>query len=281
MFPKIGPLNSYGLMMAIGFWAAWLAALHRARKENIDGKHISDMLIVAMISGVMGARILYIIQFNDRFASFWDFFKIWQGGLVFYGGMVAATVALVIFIYLRKLPLPKIADVAGPPVALGLVFGRIGCFLFGCCYGRVAENLFFAVRFPPGSPASNTYAGGVEASPPIIPTQLISSFDNLLVFLAATFFFRYRHRYGESFLVFAMLYGVHRFLVEILRGDSARPLLNMSMSQSLSLVLVIIALALFVRSRLLPGNIEAAPAAASNPAAASKGKKRSRGKASR
>jgi len=262
-------------MMAIGFWAAWLAALHRARKENIDGKHISDMLIVAMISGVVGARILYIIQFRENFANFWDIFKIWQGGLVFYGGLVAATIALMVFIYRRKLPLPKMADVVGPPVALGLVFGRIGCFLYGCCYGRVAENLFFAVRFPPGSPASIKYAGGIETSPPIIPTQLISSLDNLLVFLAATFLFRSRHRYGESFLVFAMLYGVHRFLVEILRGDSARPLLNMSMSQSLSLVLVIVTLALFVRSRLLPGNIEAAPAAPP------KGKKRSKGKSSK
>jgi len=272
MFPKIGPLNSYGLMMAIGFWAAWLSAPHRARKENIDGKHISDMLIVAMISGVVGARVLHIIQFWESYSSFWQIFEIWQGGLVFYGGLVAATIALVIFIHKRKLPLAKMADIAGPPVALGLVFGRIGCFLFGCCYGRVAENLFFAVRFPPGSPASIKYAGGLEASPPIIPTQLISSFDNLLVFFVATFFFRYRHRYGESFLVFAMLYGVHRFLVEILRGDSARPLLNMSMSQSLSLVLVIVTLALFVRSRLLPGNIEAAAPEAPQDKKRAKGK---------
>jgi len=290
MFPTVfGPIHTYGLMLLIGFYAGWLLALRRARKEGVAGKHISDMLVYTVVSGIIGARLLYVITEWNSFNSFADCFKIWQGGLVFYGGLAAGTVTLVIVIVRRRLSIPKIADILAPSIALGLVFGRIGCFAYGCCQGIVAEHFPLSVQFPgrfiaagidrvnqkilvepDGSPAFLEHVRqglipipkvpGPSHSLPVYPAQLMESFDSLLICLLLLFFFRHRKRYGEVFLLFGALYSLQRFFLEMIRADNP-PLpffFNLTISQAGSLAFGIFCVIMFIRSRLLPANVAAA-----------------------
>jgi len=288
LFPFI---HTYGLMLAIGFYSAWVLALRRARKEGVDGKHISDLLIYTIISGVFGARLLYVLTEWNTFESFWDIFRIWQGGLVFYGGLATGTATLIAVIVRRKLSIAKIADTLGPAIALGLMFGRIGCFSYGCCWGQTAPPHYpLAVQFPgrfepmvhkgtgevelvpEGSPAFMQHAtdpatrdqiprkAGPARSLPVYPAQLFESFDSLLICLITSFYFRFRRRYGEVFLLFGFLYSLQRFILEFCRADN-RPLpffAGLTISQAVSLVFGAFCVVMFIRSRLLPGNVVAA-----------------------
>jgi len=269
-------------MLLIGFYAGWMMALHRARKEGVEGKHISDMLVYTVISGIIGARALYVITEWNHFDSFWEIFEIWHGGLVFYGGLATGTVTLMTVIIRRKLSIAKIADILGPALALGLAFGRIGCLAYGCCWGVVDTECPIAIRFPgrfvsdnglvrpEGSPAFMQHVAdglieipeepGPSKSLPVVPTQPISSVDCLLISLITAFYFRFRRRYGEVFLLFGLLYSAHRFAIEIFRADNPSFWNGMTISQTVSLVFGILCLAMLVRARLLPPNVRAAGA---------------------
>ena len=137
-------------MIALAFLAGLWTATRRARRENISGEKIADIVLWLMIGAIIGARFVYVTTYwKDEFADqpFSEIFMIQHGGLVYYGGLIGATIAGIIYIRWKKLPLWKIADVLAPSIALGNVFGRIGCLLNGCCYGR-ACSLPWAIRFP-------------------------------------------------------------------------------------------------------------------------------------
>ena len=143
------PLHSYGLMLVIGFYSAYFLGRWRVKKEGLDPKVMIDILLIGAALGIVGARVFYVIQYSDRVRGFVDVFAIWNGGLVFYGGLITATIGLIIYIRRKKLPLWKLADAVAPAIMVGLMFGRIGCFLNGCCWGAVCEPSFpLAVRFP-------------------------------------------------------------------------------------------------------------------------------------
>ena len=143
------PIHSYGLMLVVAFYSAYFIARWRARREGIDPERMTDILLIAAVSGIVGARVLYIIQYRDQIKGVLDFFAIWKGGLVFYGGLILAIISLSIYVARKKLPLWKVADAAAPAIMIGLAIGRIGCFLNGCCWGERAEDNFpLAVRFP-------------------------------------------------------------------------------------------------------------------------------------
>ena len=136
--------------MALAFLAGLWTATRRARRENISGESIADVTLWLMAGGIVGARIVYVTtywkeEFADQQVS--EIFMIRHGGLVYYGGLIGATLAGIIYIRWKKMPFWKIADVLAPSIALGNVFGRIGCLLNGCCYGRACD-LPWAIRFP-------------------------------------------------------------------------------------------------------------------------------------
>ena len=288
MLPTIfGPIHTYGLMLAIGFYAGWLLAVRRARKEGVEARHVSDLLIYTVISGIIGARLLYVITEWQSFDTVWDMFKIWQGGLVFYGGLATGTATLITVLVRRKLSIAKIADILAPSIALGLIFGRIGCFAYGCCWGDVAPPQYpLAVQFPGrfvamvnkdtgeiekvpvGSPAFEQQAReglipvpktpGVSASLPVYPTQLFESLDALTICIVLSLFYRHRKRYGEVFVLFGFLYSLQRYVLEIYRADNPIWLFGLTQSQVVSLVFGACCVIMFVRSRLLPANVAVA-----------------------
>ncbi len=125
--------------MPLAFLAGLWTATLRARRANIPGERIADIVLWLMVGAILGARVVYVTTYwKDEFADqpLSEIFMIQHGGLVYYGGLIGATLAGFIYIRWKKMPLWKVADVLAPSFALGNVFGRIGCLLNGCCYGR-------------------------------------------------------------------------------------------------------------------------------------------------
>lgn len=135
-------------MMVIGFLCALYLARWRARKLRENPLHITNFAVYILIAGVIGARIMYVIHNISEYRDApLRALSIWEGGLEFVGGVIAATLVMIFYSRKVKLPVLKYLDILAPAVMLGLAFGRIGCLLNGCCFGQ-PSNLPWAIRFP-------------------------------------------------------------------------------------------------------------------------------------
>ena len=142
------PMYGFGAMLFICFVAVTLWGSWRAKRTaGMPPERFQDMVIWLFVAGIVGARILYMIQYSDRFPSdiggrVLAFFKIWEGGIIFYGSALGGVIGYLLFyrIVLRRLQVPgwRLADAVAPLLALGLAVGRIGCYLNGCCWGQAA-----------------------------------------------------------------------------------------------------------------------------------------------
>ena len=152
------PIRGYGVMLLIAVMSGVVLSVYRARQMGIDPEIVLSLAFWMLLPGIVGARLFYIVEYWDEKyraptlgESLAAMINIAEGGLVVYGGMIAAGVALIIFVYKNRLPCLAMSDLIAPGVVLGMALGRIGCFLNGCCYGGACE-LPWAVRFPMGSP---------------------------------------------------------------------------------------------------------------------------------
>lgn len=205
-------LYTYGLFVGLGFLAAVYFASYRAKKEGIPQDKITDLFVVILASSILGARFLYVfINFNEFKSDFFAVFKIWNGGLVFYGGFIAALISAFLFIKLSRLPLGRVADITAPAVAIGHTLGRIGCFFAGCCYGKVCE-LPWAVTFEDKASLAPLHIN-------LHPTQLYESISNLILFFILILVDKRKKYDGMTFWVYIFLYGLLRSFIEIFRGD--------------------------------------------------------------
>jgi phosphatidylglycerol:prolipoprotein diacylglycerol transferase len=202
----------YGVMVATAFMAGLWTASRRALNSGISCEKILDLGPWLIVGTIVGARALYVFSYwREQFAGqpITEIFMVWKGGLVYYGGLIGASLAGILYARLKVLPLWKLADVLAPSIALGCVFGRIGCLLNGCCYGRESD-LPWAIHFPAGH---QTYPHGVH------PTQVYDSLLNLLLYFGLAWLYRRRKFDGEVFATYLVGYAVFRSLVEIFRGD--------------------------------------------------------------
>ena len=218
MFPiliQIGPfvLHTYGLMVAIGFLLALTVARRQFQRFGLPLDRLDPMVLYLMIFGLLGARALYFALESsatlrvDPFA----FFRLWEGGLVFYGAVIAGVLTLTVLSRRYGVRFISLTDAFAAPLLLGHALGRVGCFAAGCCYGRPTE-LPWGVSF--SHPASLA-----PRFTPLHPTQLYESAGNLLLFFAALWLSRRERRPGMLTAFYAVSYGLFRFLVEFLRGD--------------------------------------------------------------
>ncbi|MDD4940536.1 MAG: prolipoprotein diacylglyceryl transferase [Candidatus Omnitrophica bacterium] len=256
----VGPVTvySYGFMLALAFIIGTILAQARARRQNISPDAIMDLVFAILVSSILGARVLYVAV-NWRFyqAHPFDIVKVWEGGLVFYGGFILALFVAVWFMRARKLSFGTIADIMAPSVALGIALGRIGCFLNGCCYGAVSGR--WGVAFPcrDGSPVCAQQAAdglislSARQSLPVLPTQLYSAFLALLIFAALLALERYKKFDGFLFWLLALMYGAGRFFIEGVRYyEEAFMIGPLTISQAISAGLFGIAGAvLIIRSK--------------------------------
>jgi phosphatidylglycerol:prolipoprotein diacylglycerol transferase len=211
---QLGPLDIYwyGVMIALAFLVGLWTATRRARRENISGEKIADVVLWLMIGAIVGARAGYVAtHWREEFASqpLPEIFMIRHGGLVYYGGLIGAMIAGFSYVRWKKLPQWKVADVLAPSCALGNVFGRIGCLLYGCCYGR-ACRLPWAIRFPPSHPT-----GGA----PVHPTEIYDAVNNFILYLLLAWLFRRKKFDGQVFATYLVGYAITRTFMEYFRGD--------------------------------------------------------------
>ena len=201
-------------MIALAFLAGLWTATRRARREKISAEAIGDVTLWVMIGTILGARAVYVATYwQDEFAGqpLSEIFAIWHGGLVFYGGLIGAVLAGAIYLRWKKMPLWKTADVLAPSIALGSVFGRIGCLLNGCCYGRACD-LPWAIRFPPDNPLG-------APTTPVHPTEIYDALLNLGLYAFLAWLFRRKKFDGQVFATYLICYAVTRSFVELFRGD--------------------------------------------------------------
>ena len=146
-------VKSYGTMMVIGFLVAVALMRRFMKRSGQNPEFITNVAMYALISGIIGARVFYVIHHHDVFIGrFGDVFAVWQGGLEFLGGVLTGIVFLWLYLWKQKLPKRLYLDILAIGLMIGLGFGRIGCFLNGCCYGK-CTSASVAVQFPYGSPA--------------------------------------------------------------------------------------------------------------------------------
>jgi phosphatidylglycerol:prolipoprotein diacylglycerol transferase len=154
------PIYGFGTMLVLALFVCTWVASRRAQREGIARERIQDLALWVVICGILGARVVYMIQYQQPLSQF---LLLWQGGLVFYGSLIGGTIGLLLahIFVLRKYNLPwlKLADVIAPSLAIGLSIGRIGCLLNGCCYGEVACPSCLAITFPLSAPARYDLVG--------------------------------------------------------------------------------------------------------------------------
>lgn len=350
------PIYSYGFMVMLGFLTGIFILSRRASRDDIAPEVIFDIGLVAMISGIIGARILHVIYFSENFdfalfnlsdgglniiagiigffipfvlhyrqsnraatdkkipqssifsfgtfiklfvLSFvagiaaarlaylllhkteynWGIFYIWQGGLVFYGGVILAIISIIVYLRKNHLSIMKVGDLLMPGILFGLSFGRIGCFLNGCCYGKLSL-LPWSVCFPviksakgdiTGSPAfvdqvnQRLITDNQLFSLPVHPSQIYESILGIILFIVLSVLWARKTRFNEDgnpvegthgFIVAygGMLYSIGRFIIELFRGDNKSFIGGFSYSQLVSIGLFLICLCLFIwlKTRIKP-----------------------------
>jgi len=231
---------TYGVLYALGVVAGIWWTTREGRIEKIKTDFILDLSFYIIVGNLVGARILYILTDWRRYAENpLDVIKIWEGGLVFYGGFIGAVLTGLYYIRKHRQSFLRVADVFMPGLALGHAIGRLGCLAAGCCYGRpAAAGSWWTTTFPP-NPFSLA-----PADVPLVPIQLLEAGTAFLIFLLLIFFRRRKKFDGEIFLLYLVLYSVSRAVLETFRGDSVRGFLIpgwLSTSQFISIVLVIFA----------------------------------------
>lgn len=211
---QIGSLTVhwYGVMMALAFIAGLWTAGRRCRIEGVPSDKVLDIGPWLIVGSILGARIFYVVSYwKESFAGqpLIEIFMIQHGGLVYYGGLLGAIAAGVLYARIRKLPLWQLADIVAPSIALGYVFGRIGCLLNGCCYGQPC-SLPWAIHFPQGH---ETFPNGVH------PTEIYDALLNLGMYGFLAWLYRHKKFRGQVFAAYLLCYAVTRSIVESFRGD--------------------------------------------------------------
>jgi phosphatidylglycerol---prolipoprotein diacylglyceryl transferase len=220
-------IRTYSVAMAMAFVAAILLLRRRSPYEQIDVNDMLNCAILTIFGTILGGRAMFVINtWGDRFATegrsnwevFLEVFKIWEGGLVFYGGFFGSILIVWLYLRSRKIDALPMIDMFAAYGGLGLAIHRpFGCYLNGCCYGG-PTHVPWGVHFPPGSSATGWY--GVAQA--VHPTQIYMGLSGLFLYFLLIWFRRRKQAHGEVFGLFLMVYAVYRFLIEIVRGDKIR-----------------------------------------------------------
>jgi len=242
---KIGDfaIHWYGVFMALAFAAALIHWTIIARREGKDVNECSDLMFWMMISGIAGGRLAYVFaNWQEYLQEPWRIIKVYEGGLIYYGGFIGATIAGIIFAVVKKKKILDFADFVVTPLPLGHALGRIGCFLNGCCHGS-ATSCICGVRYPPHSFAWNRQIdlGLIDRftpkTLPVHPVQLYESFFNIILYLLLIFIYKRRRADGTVIMTYLLLYPTGRFLMEFFRGDERQHIGIFTVAQLFSITL--------------------------------------------
>ena len=249
------PIRWYGIMAAFGVTAAYLLVKKNRDYAKLSADQVADIIFLLILTGVIGARIFYVVEYFDQFqytyvngvkvlrstsAMLLETLKIYNGGIVFYGGFICATTAMIIYCKVKKLNFWRITDVCVPGLAIGHAFGRMGCFLNGCCFGKPNS---WGVKYPVDSIPAMCYPDKF-----LHPVQLYEVVANIALAILLNFSLR-RLKLGQNLALYMMLYGLIRFCDEFFRGDHKSADLFFSIftpAQFIGLFLIPAGMALFI-----------------------------------
>jgi phosphatidylglycerol---prolipoprotein diacylglyceryl transferase len=247
MFPdlfSIGPMkvHTYGLFVALGFGGAIAITVRLGKDQDVPPQWVMDMAFVMILWAIVGSRLLYVFMNFPYFRNHpLDAVKIWQGGLVFSGGLIAVAPAMVWYLRRHHLSFWAIGDLWAPGLALGQALGRIGCFMAGCCFGRPTDLPWSIVFTHP-----NTLA---PPNIPLHPTQLYSFLTGIGIFVVLMLLYSRRRFPGQIFIWYLILHSTARLFVERFRADDRGfiPGTEMSFTQLIAALILLSAIvALFV-----------------------------------
>ncbi|EKD83622.1 MAG: prolipoprotein diacylglyceryl transferase [uncultured bacterium] len=229
------PYYTYGILVLVAFLAGTWLFKSNAAGLNQPTPDLIDLSLLITISGLLGARVAYIMLFPEHFSTIRDYLAIHEGGLVFYGALVAVIISITVFCRIRGWSFRQLSDLISPSAALGHAIGRMGCLINNCCYG--APTTICSVYQLPGDPP------GLFRH----PTQIYES-----LFLLALMFIlnrRLKSCYAGSQVksgivagIYLAAYSFFRFLIEFIRGDSRGGFytaLNLSPSQIIAIILLL------------------------------------------
>lgn len=255
----LGPftITGFGIMMVLAFVLAGWAIQLELRRRGLNEAYAADIVIGAVVGGIVGAKIWYAVLTGEGLFS--------RGGFVWYGGLVGGVLGVVFNSWRRRVPIAFTADLVAPALTLGYAIGRVGCFLVGDDYG-VPTSLPWAVKFPFGLPATTvgnlmrfhvTFAPGTDPAQIVAvhPTQV---YETVLMLLATAWLWRHRahpHRTGWLFGCYLVLAGIERFTIEFFRAKDDRLLSGFTIAQAMSLGLIAVGVYVVTRLRAPPAVI--------------------------
>lgn len=268
------PIYSYGVMLGLSLIVAWYFIMYvGSKREGLDKELMANCFIVTAIAGIVGSRILYILTNLDDFETPASWFSARTGGLVAYGGFLGGFAGSLAYLRTKRVPILVWSDVVTPALASGLFFTRIGCWLYGCDFGKplagdapgflkslgtfprwdFATDGLACAQEVHGSPAwvqhvrAHDLSDAATASLPVHPTQLYESLAGLVIFGVALLVWRRRKFRGQVTFAVVGLYAIWRFFVEMYRDDPERGFaFGFSTSQLISLALLPVAIAGYV-----------------------------------
>ncbi|MBU0951486.1 MAG: prolipoprotein diacylglyceryl transferase [Elusimicrobia bacterium] len=234
---NLGPLSikTYGFFVALGFAAAIYYLSRQAAKQALSVETILDLGLYILLSGLIGARAIYVaLNWGFYRSNLLEIFFIWSGGLVLYGGVVTAFIAVFFYLRKKKYDILKFADLFSPAFFLGLAIGRIGCLCAGCCYGRPTTG-FWGIVF------SNTKAFA-PLNIKLVPTQILESLFSFIVFVFTHYLNRKKIFNSQTFFTAIIIYSLWRFFIEFFRGDDRGPMIfnRLYPSQFISILFLVI-----------------------------------------
>ncbi|MFC1675267.1 prolipoprotein diacylglyceryl transferase [Candidatus Omnitrophota bacterium] len=221
---RIGPFTiySYGLMLAFAFLLSLGLAKKQAESEGLDQEVITNLFVIAFISGIIGARVLYVLQDTAYYFKFpTEILMLQRGGLSWFGGLIAGVISSLVYLKRRRVAVIKVLDICIPYLALAQAVGRVGCLLNGCCYGPLSPNgLYFKAH-----------------DAVLLPTQLYSSVVLLVIFFLLRLLQKRRHRVGEVFFAYLLLYSFARFFIEFIRPEHVAFFVGYTLFQLISIAI--------------------------------------------
>ena len=260
-------IGTYGVMVALGLLVAVTLAAWRARRRGIAPDRIFDLALVAVIGGLISARLLFIVLEWDLFIADPLAIVFSRTGFVFLGGLIGAVICSALFLKWRGLPFLTLSDILAPSLAIGHAFGRIGCHFAGCCFGGACK-LPVALHVGPhaqpnGLPFYNAFEDqlsrglippGAGESLGVWPVQLMESAGLFLIVFGLLWYATRPRRPGQTLAWYLIAYALLRFGLEFLRGDAGRGLWlgGISTSQILSLLMVPVGVGLLWWSHTQP-----------------------------
>ncbi|MDY7032355.1 MAG: prolipoprotein diacylglyceryl transferase [Thermodesulfobacteriota bacterium] len=242
MFPvlfQIGNLkiHTYGVFVALGFLTGIILAFREAKRVGEEPEKILDLAFYLIVAAIIGSRLLYIIIYYDYYLENpLEIIKIWNGGLVFYGGFIPALLVGIWYIRKNHMSIWKVTDILAPSIAIGQAIGRLGCLSAGCCFGK-ETTLPWAITFTHPETLARQ---GV----PLHPTQIYSSVNALFIFFVLMIAKRYKRFDGFLIWLYVLLYAITRSIIEIFRGDARGLVIKdvLSTSQFIGIIMGVISI---------------------------------------